>query len=133
MIFLERRTAAAGVGDDGVVVTSQQGIDIIAGEGPCFFATASVGVQGAAAALVGRDYDFAAVLLEDAHGGLMEACEEDVGDAAAEHGDTVFTGAFCEEDLAVLSEEGGELSFRGEVFDFAQGPHQFQQTAGADE
>ncbi len=92
-----------------------------------------MGVEGSAAALGGWDYYFTAVLLEDSYGGFVEAGEEDVGDAAAEHGYAVLAGTFGEEDLAVLVEEAGELGLGGEVLDLAEGAHELEQAGGADE
>ncbi len=133
MVFLQGCAAAAGVGDDGVEICLQESVDVVACQRACFFATPCVGVEGAAAALGGWDYNFTAVLLEDADGGLVEAGEEDVGDAAAQHCDAILARAFGEEDLAVLLVEAGELSLGGKVIDLAERAHQFEEAAGVDQ
>ena len=133
MILLERRTAAAGVADDGVEAAVEDSVDIVAGEFAGVFLAAGVDVERAAAALGTGNVNFAAVFLEDANGGFVEARERDVLNATGEEGDLVFAGSFGGKRLADLAKEEGHFGVGGERFDFGEFTEWFQNAAGADE
>ncbi len=87
IVFLERGTAAGGVGDDGVEVFAKKRGEIFASEFAGGIANTCMRRERAAAKLIFWDDDFAAVGGEDADGGFVELRKSDVGDASSEEGD----------------------------------------------
>ena len=87
IVFLERGTAAGGVGDDGVEIFAEENGEVFSGEIACGIANTGMRGEGAAAALSRGDDNFAAVGGEDANRGLVELGEGDVGDASGKECD----------------------------------------------
>ena len=76
----------------------------------------------------GGNRDFAAVLAQHPHGGFIQACEADVGDAAGEEGHAIALGApsagKCAADLA---EEERDLGGRRELRNVSQPAQHLEQ------
>ena len=131
-VVLEVGAAAAGVGDDGVELGGRKLVNVPAGEALGEFPFAVVRVQGAAAVLLGRGDDFAAVAREHLDGVHVHIAEDEVLRAAGEHGDTVALRAARGRDG--LDEVGGKrgLDVRRHGFQFAEAlRHQLHHAAVA--
>ena len=99
----------AALVDDGVVAAAQEGVDVTPGQFAGLLLHARVEVQGAATALARGNGHVAAVLLQHADGGLIEAREAHVGDAAREERHAMAARAFGGERAADLSEKERRL------------------------
>ena len=91
--MLEVGAAAAGVGDDGVELVRRELLKLLARELLGHFPFAVMGVERAAAELLGRRDDFAAVAGEDFDGVAVDVAEDQVLGAADEHGDPILLPA----------------------------------------
>ena len=110
-VFLERRAAAGGVGDDGVEVVDGECGKIRAREVARHVANAGVIGKRAAADLSGGNDDFASVGLQHADGGAVEFAEGDLRDTAREKCDARAARAFCRVGLAEIREEKFRIDF----------------------
>ena len=131
-VFLESRSAARGVGDDGIEATVHHGIDVAAGQLARLIAHAGVQVQRAATALVFRDHHLAAVLLQYPNGSLIQPREAHVGDAPCKEGHAMPALAFRRKRAADLAEEKRRLGGGSQLHQVAQPSQQLQlsQPAG---
>src|SRR5215813_2840435 len=84
VIFLHQRSAASGVGDNGVVVAAQEYLDIFARQLPRIFAEPGMGIQRAATALPCRDVHLNAVFNEHLHRGAVQMRKSNVIDASGQ-------------------------------------------------
>src|SRR5438552_32543 len=92
-ILFHRRAAAGGVDDDRVDVGFQKDIDVVPRHLLGGGALAVVNIQRAAADLVFRQYDIAAVASQHAHGGFIDIAEQQRHDTTVQHGDLGATFA----------------------------------------
>ena len=90
-IMLQVRAAAAGVGNDGVVLPRRELVDVPARQPLGQLPFAVVGVQRSAAALVGGRDDLARVAGQHLDGVAIHTGEGQILGAAREHRDTVTT------------------------------------------
>src|SRR5579871_2390084 len=116
-IFLKVRATTSGVGDDGIIVSLEQRVDITAGQLASFFAPPGMDMKRATATLCGGDGNFAAVLAQHAHGGFVQPRKTDVRDTPAEEGHTMPLCALGAKDAAVVAEEERYFDFRREALD----------------
>ena len=98
----------------------EDGVDIAAGQLARLVAHSGMQVQGAATALALRHHHLAAVALQHAHRGLIQARETDVGDAPGEKRHAIFALAFRRKRAADLAEEERRLRGRCELLQIAQ-------------
>ena len=85
----QMRSAAAGIGDDGIVAVRRKEVDHPPGLLPGQIQLAVVGVQGAAARLRRRRVDGAAVGEEHVRGVAVDVREHEILDAAGQERNTV--------------------------------------------
>ena len=88
-------------------------------------------VQSAAASLAAGNFDFAAVLLQHPHGGLVQPRERDVGDAPGKKRDAVPAAPLGGKRPADLAEEEGWVRGRGDLFQLSQAAQQLEEAHGA--
>ena len=81
-----------------------------------------------AAGLSRRDNDLAAVLLQHAHRGFVQAREGDIGDTTCHHHHSVPARSLGGKSLADLAEEKRNLGGRRKRFAITEWPEQFQDT-----
>src|SRR6185437_11762483 len=91
-VLLERRTAAGRVDHDGAEVVAFKDGDIVASAGARHFELAAVGVERAAAALVGRCYDVVSSAVEKSHAGRVGFAEQYAHDASADESGSPAVG-----------------------------------------
>ena len=77
-------------------------------------------VQRAATALVGRDRNFAAILLQHTHGRFVQTRETDVRDASAEKRHAIPPLTFRRQRFAVISKEERRFDLRRQSLQFAK-------------
>ena len=94
----------------------EDGVDIAARQLARLVAHAGVHVQRAAAALALRHHHLAAVRLQHAHRGLIQAREADVGDASGQKRHAILALALRRKRAADLAEEERRLGRRRELF-----------------
>ena len=111
LVFLQRRAAAGGVGDDGVEIAGGEGEEIFAREVAGGVANSGVSGERAAARLIFGHDDFAAVGGEDADGRVVETREGDLRDAAGEECDASAALADCGKCAAEFLEEKWSFDF----------------------
>src|SRR5579883_1497553 len=92
-VFFQVGTAACRVDDDGVAVVRLEHVDIVSCQRTALFALAGVDVQRAAALLLYRRDDLAAICGQLANGGLVDVAEYLIHDAAADEADTIAFAA----------------------------------------
>src|SRR5258708_15444125 len=88
-VFLQRRAAAGGVEDDRVEAEAVKGVHIPPSKRACRLAIASVHLERATAALLGRRVHHAAVLAEHAERGRIGVAEKLGHDAALDESDAI--------------------------------------------
>jgi hypothetical protein len=112
LVFLERRAAAGGVGDDGVEFAAEEDAHVDARQIASDVADSGVRRQRTAADLAGGHDDLAAVGGEHANRCFVQLRETDLCDAAGEKCNAGSFLAFCGERSPQLREEEGILDLR---------------------
>jgi len=82
IVFLQRRSAAGGIGDEGVEIIGEKDVDIVARQGAGLVGEAGVKMERAAAVLSGWNDHFTAIPLQDTDSGLVQAGERHIRDTA---------------------------------------------------
>jgi hypothetical protein len=132
IVFLECGTAAGGIGDNGVEFVTGESDKIFASEIARGVADSGVGRERSATHLSFGDDDFDAVGVENADGGVVEAREGNLRDAASEEGDASALWPYRGKGAAEFLKEKWRFDFREELLAIGE-TEKFEHAAKADE